>query len=342
MQTKLISFIVAEAVHAGRAKEAVQSPVLKSAPYYFEASVPRQFISSQEKVTVSGQEATLTLKIYKPNFLLVEVSVDGLDIFSDSMMSLKEEVLDLAREALKKKGGKDVDSFSEEYSVYIISGYKGEPEQFFEHKEVIAGLLKSEKLPLDPKEIDYTLSSSIKYAKNDLIIVDWDGAFIFDPDGDYESTLELLELANLQLLKYRILDKELDERLKKVVDLVEHSQGKKRFFSSKDIRQFLKETMLARSTSISEFQALDRDIKLIGDWYSARLYDLVVKKFKLDDWRHGVKDKLDALEDVYAIASQNFTITWEQRSRIIEMAGWYILLVGWLALLVLDIYFYRK
>jgi hypothetical protein len=99
--------------------------------------------------------------------------------------------------------------------------------------------------------------------------------------------------------------------------------------------------MRGRALTISRYQELEREIRLTSDWYSARLYELVAKKFKMEEWRRELKEKLDGLENVYAIAAQNFTIAWERRGRIIEMIGWYVLLIGWLAPLGLDVYFYK-
>ena len=62
----------------------------------------------------------------------------------------------------------------------------------------------------------------------------------------------------------------------------------------------------------------------------------------MEEWRRAVKDKLDAVESVYKIASENFTISWERRGRIVELFGWYVLLFGWLVLLGLEIYFFRN
>ena len=304
---------------------------------------PQQFLISQEKLVVEDREGTIALKTYHPHILLAEASFDIDNIFSEEMILFKDVVLDKCRDFLKGKGVKNVEEFSEEYSVFVVSEYEGNPEQFLKHKSIIAGLLKSEKLALDPTEVDYTLTSQIKYAQNDLVIVDWDGTFIFDKEGDYASTIELLQLANFQLLRYRILDNQIDERLHRVGKLVDESPISKRFlFSKTDVNQALKENILVRSLSISEFQALDRDIKLIGDWYFVRLYDLASKKFKLEEWRKTIKDKLDAIEKIYQVASEKFTISWERRGRMLELLGWYVLLIGWLVLLILDIYFYKK
>ena len=140
---------------------------------------------------------------------------------------------------MKKNGAKDVDRYSEEYSLYIITDYSGDPEQFLNYKERVASLLKSEKLALDPLEVEHTLSSQLKYSKNDLVIVDWDGAFIFEPEGDIESTVELFELSNFQLLRYRLLDAELDARLELVAKIFQSLPEKKRMitlFGGKEVR----------------------------------------------------------------------------------------------------------
>ncbi|OGZ97467.1 MAG: hypothetical protein A3I44_06230 [Candidatus Sungbacteria bacterium RIFCSPLOWO2_02_FULL_51_17] len=342
MKGKLVIFVICETAKPKKASEALQPQVLKSAPHYFQRAVPQQHLATQEDVVIGGHRGTLLLKTYPPDHLLAEVTFDMSDILFDDMIAFKEEALSHLWGYLQEKGGKDVEEFSEEYTAYIVSDYSGDPEQFFVHKERIAGLLKTEKLPLDSGEVEYTLSSQIKYAKDDLVIVDWDGAFIFDAGGDYESTLELLELANWQLLRFRILDRDIDTRLLSVTKIIESTPPRtKFFFKPGEVHAALKQTMLLRTRSISEFQALEREFKLVGDWYSARLYELVAKKFKLEELRAIVKDKLDALEDVYTLVSENFTISWEQRSRIAEMIGWYVLLLGWLILLILDFYFYK-
>ncbi|MBU6414754.1 hypothetical protein KGQ34_00720 [Patescibacteria group bacterium] len=342
MTGKLIAFIISEVSRPKHGSASAPMPAAKSAPHYFAKTVPQQFIVEEGTATVTGHEGKLTVRRYPNNFLLAELRFEVPDIFSEEIFSFKEEAIHYVRDILKQKDGKDVDEFSEEYTVFAVSDFSGEPEQFLRHKDRIAGLLKSEKLLLNPAEIEYTLSSQIKYGKDDLVIADWDGAFVFDPEGDVDAVVELLQLANLQLLKYRIMDRDLDARLSRISHIIEETPKRTRFFfTPREVQQALKETILLRSRSLSEFQSIEREIKLIGDWYSARLYDLVAKKFKLDEWRRAVKDKLDTLEDAYAIVSENFTISWEHKARLIEMFGWYVLLVGWLILLALDIYRFR-
>src|SRR4030065_73753 len=111
--------------------------------------------------------------------------------------------------------------FDEEYSVYCISSYSGDPEVYLSlYGDKIAAFLKNERVILDEEEVKATLSYYLKYGKDDITVVDWDGAFIFDPTGDFHSNIELFEIANLQLLKSRLLDATQDDRLTKTLNLI--------------------------------------------------------------------------------------------------------------------------
>jgi hypothetical protein len=99
-------------------------------------------------------------------------------------------------------------------------------------------------------------------------------------------------------------------------------------FKASEIRRALGELMRLRSQSIADFQYVERETKLIGDWYAARLYELVTRRFRLDDWRRAAS--------IYATAADRFTVSWERRARWIELVAWYVLLIGWSILLVLD------
>jgi len=334
---KITAFIIAEAARAKKGKEAPATPPVKSAPHYFEKSVPNQFLLKPEIVNIDGKPVELAAKTYHPDAILVEGSMEIENVFADGILELKDKLHEACYELAKKNGAKDEPA--EEYTIYQISGYKGDPELFLAGKESkIAGLLKSEKLELDEKEVEHVLSFQLKYAKDDLVIVDWDGAFIFDPDGEFGETIELLELANYQLLRYRILDQDLDERLQRVSKLIEKPKRKWFVFNAGEIAQAYREVIAVRSQSVSEFERLDRDIKLIGEWYSARLYDLATKKFKIEVWRDSVKEKLESLEDVYSIIAENFSISSQQIFDLIQTAGWLILLIGYFVLFFLEIH----
>jgi hypothetical protein len=115
-------------------------------------------------------------------------------------------------------------------------------------------------------------------------------------------------------------------------------QQRERFglFRSKEMKEIVREMIHVRSKSILEFETIERNIKLIGDWYSARVYAMLEKKFHLEEWRKNIKEKFESLEDIYAMASENFALSFDKRMEIILIAGWFVLQVGWFVLLFLE------
>ena len=322
--------------------EVFNPTVIKSSPVYYKAAVPRQVTVGQENFTIGGQNVTFHLRGYQPDVLLIQTTIDVENIFhKEGIFSLEKQSYEHSYRILKEYGGDLL--FSEEYSVFAVTNYQGDPEQFLKHRDVIVSLLKSEMLDLDPQEVQYTLGSKIKYGNNDMSMIDWDGAFLFDPNGDIEEDLELLTLANLQLLRCRILDHQLDGRLSRMAELVHNIPAGGIHMHGRDLTQKMKETMEIRMVSISELQRLERDIKLIGDWYSARFYELAAAKFKIDEWRRTIRSKLESLEDTYSLVVENFTVSAKHRAEWVQIIAFFVLQIGWLFMLVIEILrFLRK
>jgi hypothetical protein len=331
----LVAFVVGQSQISRTAKQVEQLEILRSAPHYFGLIPPQKILGTEEK-KIQGKKVDFTIKTYVPDIVIAETRVEFENIFDESNLDFKNALIIACREILLKyKVKKETD---EEYSVWCTSDYQGNPDNLMIYGDKIAGFLKSEKLQLDEKEIEKTLKSSIKYAQNDLSIVDWDGAFVFEPQGQFGLMIELFQIANLQLLRYRILDMELDQRMKRVNQMLKESESKKIFSKSREAKQIVRELIAMRSTSVLEFENTERDIKLIGDWYSARLYDLVGKKFHFDEWRQRIKVKLDSIEDIYSMISENFNISLRSRLEYWQLFGWTVLMIGWFVLIIFEFF----
>lgn len=324
----LVVFLIGQTDMNLETTELVEIKTLKSAPAYLDV-IPKQKVIKLEKREINGSEVGFLVKAYLPDVVVVEASLEMNDILSNATLELKRKVISECRKILEEFNcNKD---FDEEYSVYCISGYSGDPEVYLSlYGEKMAAFLKNEKFTLDEEEVKATLSSYLKYGKDDITIVDWDGAFIFDPKGDFQSNIELFEIANLQLLKSRILDDDLDDRLGKSLHLVKAPKGLP-LIRSREVRKVLKEVIEIRTQSILESEAAEHNIKLIGDWYSARLYSLIAKKFHLDEWKNSINGKLDTLEDVYTMAAENFSVSFGTTLEFIILAGWFLLLLLYVA-----------
>jgi len=329
---KIIATIVGQSKSSLPKRGAEEIKGARSSPSY-SLILPKYRIIKQQKSKINGQELELNTKAFLPENILVEASMTVDDIFSAQTLEFKEKLVDEAERLLGKQSIEK--NFSEGFTMFLISGYQASPDQFLPFAEQIAMLLKSESVPLDQTEISNTLASKIQYTKDDLTIVDWDGAFIFDPKGDWQDTIDLLELANIHLLHLRYLDFQLDQRLEKTVKLLQKMPKVK----AKEVRSTMRELMGLRTQSIIEFEETERNVKLYGDWYAAKLYDLAMRKFHIPDWSHTIREKLKSLEDIYTMAAENFSVTAETRAERIQIALWFVLILGWFLLLFFEIYF---
>ncbi|MDH4162477.1 MAG: hypothetical protein OEW15_07275 [Nitrospirota bacterium] len=320
----LVVFIIGQTCLDLESTDIVEVRTMKSAPSYPDV-IPKQRIIKVEHRRSNGNDIRFLVKAYSPNMVVVEASTELENVLGSLTLTFKRHLLSECRKILSEYScGKD---FDEEYSVYCIAGYSGDPEVYLSlHGDTIAAFLKNEDGLLDEEEVRLTLSSSLKYGKDDITIVDWDGAFIFDAAGDFQSDIELFEIANVQLLKSRILADGLDKRLEKTLTLL-RSPKKLPFFRSRDVRRVLKEIVEIRTQSILESEAVDHNIRLIGNWYSARLYSLITRKFHIDDWNKDIKEKLQTLEDVYAMAAENFSVSYRATIEFVILAGWFVLLL---------------
>lgn len=339
---KLISFVISESHNKAKKGTALEQRPLESAPRYYESSIPSQFEMGEERMRLDGREVVFLVRSYPPDSILVEASTSLGDIFSEDAFLFRQKLVDACHAVAEKYGGSA--KLSEEYSVALVSGYEGDPEKMVvQHAGKIASFLKSERQPLDEKEIEYTLSTQIKYGKDDLVIIDWDGAFVFDTGGEIDDIIDLLEVANLQLVRYRALDKTLDEHLSKVTKFAHIKTSGILFLKNrKELTKAFREVIAIRAKAIADFEAADRDIKLIGDWYSARLYDLLSKKFKLDEWKKHIQEKLESLEDIYTIVAENFSVSRHQFLELIQILLFFVLQIGWFVLIIFEFNYFTR
>ncbi len=258
---------------------------------------------------INGRRIAIELKIFEGSNLVIEArTAFGLDD-ARSLLELKNMLFDECRSISKEFNPSNL---FEEYTFFCIKDFEGTIDAYIANcSEDIAALLKEESIKLARREIDDTLISNIRYGLHDIAIVDWDGAFLIDQSGEFRETIAVLELANIQLLNFRLLDKKLED---KIIILNRHIKPLA-IGSFLRLSPFMKDIVKIRSDSVLELENIESSLKLYGDWYSGKLYDLASKKFHLSSWRVQVQAKLEVLEDLYEMADQ---ITTERYNLILE------------------------
>lgn len=328
-KAKIIATIVGQSRSDFSARGALEIKNIKSSPPYT-GQLPRYKVVKEKPTTIDGRPVKLVLKAFPPENYVVEAVADLPDVFTPGVLAFKDKLIDQAEKMLMEQPIEK--NFKEEFSFYCLRDFSGQPEQFLQHGQQIASLLKSESLPLSQAEIDKTLASSLQYGKDDLTVVDWDGAFIFDTDGDWQDTIDFLEVANIHLVRLRFLDDQLDRRLTKMATVFKSIPK----FKTKELRETIRELLSLRTQSIIEFEHAERDIQLIGDWYAAQVYNLASRKLHLDTWRRTIREKLDSLEDITTMAAENFSVTAEAQAEQKQIILWFVLQFGWFTLLLVE------
>jgi hypothetical protein len=75
---------------------------------------------------------------------------------------------------------------------------------------------------------------------------------------------------------------------------------------------------------------------LIGDWYTAKLYEAIQSELYLKDWKENVHTKLDNLESIMQTIKDNLSVSWENLMDQIQLMLWMVMLLGYLYLYFLD------
>lgn len=179
----------------------------------------------------------------------------------------------------------------------------------------LAQLLLFEDRPLDATEQGEALRQSFSYYPDDLAIVQWDAAFIYDRADGAEALMDILEFANTQLVEFRTYDARLEEELDAIYAM-EPGRPVQRFRRG---RQAAERAERVRYLLVDVLELTDRTanaLKIIGDAYYARLYRAAASRLGLADWQRQIDAKLRSVSEMYRVLQDRAQYA---RSEFLEM-----------------------
>ena len=91
-----------------------------------------------------------------------------------------------------------------------------------------------------------------------------------------------------------------------------------------------------------DFERAEQNLLLIGDWYTAKLYEAIQSELYLKDWKENLKNKLDNLEGIVETIKDNFSLSLETVWACVEMFAWALMLIGYLYLTFVDLGLLKK
>jgi hypothetical protein len=299
---------------------------LKDAPYFQPVDI-RVRTLGQVEVQAGGVQVSVLRQSYDDRIQVLDCRFMMADALSLAAIQQREIIQRNLRERFVPVEYRNSGMF-EEYFVLLLVGAKPTPEKYLEKNAVaLARFIRSQKEVFDPKEIESILSSRVRYSKNDLTLVDWEGAIMIAPEGDFQSDIELLKIGNYQLLRYRRLDQNIENSFREINE--QFRANPRRSMRLGPTRGQIRRIVQHRLDLMLDFEHTEQNLLLIGDWYTSQLYHAIREEFYLEGWKNTVKEKLDNLEEIIQTIQENFTLSWQSLLEIIQIAGWLILLLGY-------------
>ncbi len=307
---------------------------LKDAPYFQPVDIELHTLG-EETVEIHGQRVSALRQRFDGRVQVVEFRYETEDPFAASALQVRQQLEDALKEkflpASVRKNG-----LFEEYAILLVRKASPSPDKWVDARSLaLARFIRSQRETFDKIEIEEILSSRIRYSKNDLTLVDWEGAVIIAPEGDFQSDIALLKIGNYQLLRYRMLGQSVESMLDRIRE--DFLQNRKRPLRPGPTRRDIRRIIQHRLEVMLDFERAEQNLLLIGDWYTAKLYEAIRDEFYLEAWKSAVRDKLDNLEGIIQTIQENFSLTWSGLMERVELAGWIILLIGYFILFFMDI-----
>ncbi len=339
----LLQFDVAEAIRLDRLQElirarTVQQPSLKHpAPGYVRYQRPPVVERLETLVLESGEQLHGEIKYYDYGVVSVVYELPFADgwsklirlasrwvwevDFAAQATAIVRRSLERAAAALVKPYG---EWLSEDYLIFHIVEIAGSltvPELIQQHGARIAQVVRGDTGQLAESECNEVLQSKISYYANDLTVIGWNAAFLYDSTTGAETAIQLLEYANSQLLELRHYDDLLTEELERVYKLLDEGTG------------ILAQWKLARSATrlhtvlldVAELtEHSDNAIKFLSDMFAARLYRLAALKVGVPDYKDLVTRKVHTAEELYRFMVDQFN---QSRAFFLELTVVIILVI---------------
>jgi hypothetical protein len=223
---------------------------------------------------------------------------------------VEQRAMDLLKPRLEKARAAVVNPYAtwldEDYVIINVipeSPAENAADLMARHGREIAQIVRGENKMLSDSEFREILEASISYYPNDLLVVGWSAAFVFDNPVAAGPTIQLLEYANTQLLEYRHYDELLTGVLAGVYRSIDKGTGVLRRWGLGAEAESLN---TVRLDVIEIAERTETSIKFLSDMFYARMYRLAAARVGVPDYRRLVDQKLQTAGELYELMVDRF------------------------------------
>ncbi|WP_430392135.1 hypothetical protein [Dyella sp. 20L07] len=227
---------------------------------------------------------------------------------------LISQIMDVMRPALIRPSAEPL---HEDYLLGLVHALDGVSSTVHLHDDIdLVPLLSGESRPLSEQARQELLRQRFSYYADDLAVLTWDRAFIYEPRDDSD-VVDILEVANAQLLELRYYDELLDAELPRMYDLVEATHHAASPFAARRYAELARRlyTLVAEVTEITE--KVDNALQVTEDVYLARVYASALELFRVPHVSKAVDRKLAIIRDSYSALYEEAS---GKRGELLELA----------------------
>ncbi|WP_460709627.1 hypothetical protein [Lysobacter terrae] len=241
---------------------------------------------------------------------LDRATADDAPVWRDALRS----VLDIIGPALHRPAEQHLE---EDYLFAIVHAF-AEPMTGRRIREDanLPALLSGETRPLSAQESAAITEQAYSYFEDDLVVLTWDRAFLYEPRRDSD-VVDIIEVANAQLLEMRYYDELLDSELVAMYDLVANAGGGLSLLASRRAARLARRLygLVAEVTQLTE--RVENSLQVTEDVYLARIYGAALEQFRVPRLGEAVDRKLAIIRDTYTALYDEAS---SRRAELLELA----------------------
>ncbi|RKO67635.1 hypothetical protein [Desulfofundulus salinus] len=177
-------------------------------------------------------------------------------------------------------------------------------------------LLLAEPEPVSPQVRRETLQHSFSYGPDDLTIITWASALVYDAAGSHDIP-DLLEFALTQLLELRYYDNLLSEEMGKMYDDIEEAERVTQLRRLGHYRHIMNRLMELVVDINEILERIQNSLKVTEDVFYARVYGAALSVFRTRAWVESIQRKLSVIMQNYTMLSNRLV---NQQSVLLELA----------------------
>ncbi len=286
-----------------------------ASPAYLQFPVP-PLVASLPDAEFEGLRALVRLKLYDYGVVSLRLTFPAAGTWNElttlaDRARADERIAQFAETTVARICDEYADALDDRHAALVEDYLIVEIDRFVEatdaetllddHAQALAGLLLGERKPLAGSEAAEALRMRFSYYDDDLTIVQWDTAFVYDNRESARAIGDILEFANSQLLELRTYDARLDVELDGIYKM-QTAEPPRSFRGRLEAEQ----AATLRYLIVDVLELTDRSsnaLKVVGDAYYARIYRSAAKRLGLAEWQRQIDTKLASVREMYRFFS---------------------------------------